>query len=343
MRNEGQFRRRDKRSRPRPLIVFKWGPPELGFRWVSGQEGASSRAGRFLVEVEPHDHEQQRRREAGQALLLRRPRETLVDSPALFRELADLEASEDSIRAFAEEHGWLGIEDDFRQGYLVTKGESYDAWSKEIGDLRHAVELLDMLRKGNAQALHEWAVVESGWPSLSRPLLGELWENAESPRRTEGLAAERCEEIEGGSAEAKARLAIQLLANKRLRKHASAELIDRSDTSAGSLPRGLYLHLAPKDLLGAIWIQFAEALDGESEFRRCAHCKRWFAISPTARQRDSVYCGSPCRMRSYRGRQERARQLHRQGKDVDAIARDLRTTPSRVERWVFGPSEQDPR
>jgi len=42
---------------------------------------------------------------------------------------------------------------------------------------------------------------------------------------------------------------------------------------------GIELCLAPIGLIGAMWLQFALALDGSVDFRRCVVCRTWFACS----------------------------------------------------------------
>ncbi len=99
---------------------------------------------------------------------------------------------------------------------------------------------------------------------------------------------------------------------------------------------GLALRLAPQTLLGAIWLQFAQAVHGGKAFRRCGQCGAWFELSPQTARTNRLFCGGACRSKAHRGRRERACELHRQGKSVKEIARELDSDAASVKRWVAG-------
>jgi hypothetical protein len=62
------------------------------------------------------------------------------------------------------------------------------------------------------------------------------------------------------------------------------------------------LKMIPHDLIGFMWVQFAEAVAGGKEFRQCASCARWMEIAPGQGRPEKVYCSDACRMRAYRKR-----------------------------------------
>jgi hypothetical protein len=91
----------------------------------------------------------------------------------------------------------------------------------------------------------------------------------------------------------------------------------------------------PRNLLGALWLEFAEAYAGK-ELRQCVECKKWFAVRghlPRSRS-DVRYCSVACRNRAYRSRQEQARRMRAEGKSPRAIAKELGSDLETIKRWL---------
>jgi hypothetical protein len=88
----------------------------------------------------------------------------------------------------------------------------------------------------------------------------------------------------------------------------NAHLAGRIDTRLeyDEATRRMAMITLPNSLAGAIWLQFAQAVDARTDFRRCAECRRWFKVAPDAARSDKSYCGGACRARAYRRRKVRA-------------------------------------
>jgi len=101
-------------------------------------------------------------------------------------------------------------------------------------------------------------------------------------------------------------------------------------------PESLGLYFVPTNLLGLIWLQFAEAIVGTRSFRQCSGCKTWIVISRAKEgSRSSRFtCSTACRMRLYYRRQSEARRLRGKGISVTEIARRLSAKPEKVRRWI---------
>ena len=69
------------------------------------------------------------------------------------------------------------------------------------------------------------------------------------------------------------------------------------------------IEISPKDLRGALWLQFAHALCRSSSFKRCEECDRWLQIGPGAARLEKTYCSNACRMRAYRKRKSKRKKL----------------------------------
>jgi hypothetical protein len=70
------------------------------------------------------------------------------------------------------------------------------------------------------------------------------------------------------------------------------------------------LCFVPQYLLGAIWLQFAVAVDGNKGYRNCRQCGRWFEVSPRAGRTDKIFCRGACRSQASRQRRQPAVELH---------------------------------
>lgn len=92
----------------------------------------------------------------------------------------------------------------------------------------------------------------------------------------------------------------------------------------------------PRDLLAAIFLQLAHAIRDGAEPRPCSVCGRAIDFAPGISRPDRQVCSSACRSRSYRARQDRARQFHAQGKSFKQIANELDSEVATVTRWIVG-------
>jgi hypothetical protein len=80
-------------------------------------------------------------------------------------------------------------------------------------------------------------------------------------------------------------------------------------------------------------MQFANAVEGGKEYRRCDTCKTWFEASAHARA-GAKFCRNACRFRAYRIRQAKAREFYAQGVTVSDIATRLNSDDETVKGWL---------
>jgi hypothetical protein len=120
-----------------------------------------------------------------------------------------------------------------------------------------------------------------------------------------------------------ARYYLQRIVNQHLKSAASPQL--RWNVKRHR-PHDLALFFVPGNLLGLMWLQLAEAINGNRQYRRCAGCKTWIVISrATVGSRSSRFtCSNACRMKVCYGRKLEARRLHQQGLGVAEIAARLK-------------------
>jgi hypothetical protein len=96
----------------------------------------------------------------------------------------------------------------------------------------------------------------------------------------------------------------------------------------------LGLYIVPDGLIGALWLQFARAVERDSRFRQCAECGIWFELAPGTARADKQFCSTACRTKAYRKRQAEAARLHGEGHSFKDIADALESDPDTVRGWI---------
>ena len=121
---------------------------------------------------------------------------------------------------------------------------------------------------------------------------------------------------------------MQSLINEHLHHRASPRLLwEQSRDRLG-------LYIVPDGLIGAMWLQFARAVERDAKFRQCPECTTWFEVAPGRGRTDKQFCSNACRTKAYRKRQAEAVRLHGEGRSLEDIARDLDSDPDTVRGWI---------
>ena len=121
---------------------------------------------------------------------------------------------------------------------------------------------------------------------------------------------------------------MQSLINEHLHHRASPRLLWEHERDR------LGLYIVPEGLIGALWLQFARAVERDAKFRQCAECGTWFEVAPGRGRADKQFCSTACRTRAYRKRQAEAARLHGEGRSIEDIARELESDPDTVRGWI---------
>jgi hypothetical protein len=98
--------------------------------------------------------------------------------------------------------------------------------------------------------------------------------------------------------------------------------------------RKVLLRYYPRSLLGAIALQFATAILSERATRICPVCQRYYEVTAQASRNDRLTCSNRCRVRAYRDRQQKARELHREGWTKKRIAAELGSDVTKIKKWL---------
>jgi hypothetical protein len=241
----------------------------------------------------------------------------------LFREFVELQPSEPQILGFANKFGLLtegsNLPVDTEFGRTLVHAETLQLWQDEIRALSLAVSL--------------WDAVGAGGGRLSSELKAAL------VRRELPLTVQRALHVTDDDPTMTALSAIQRQTDAHLRQHVDSRLLFRENQ-----PR-LQLRLQPLNLLGALWLQFALAVDLLKRFVKCAECGAPFEVSRglrTGKRPDAKFCSARCRVGHYRGRIEQAQRLRSSGLSPKQIASKLNARVSVINGWL-GASPTKPR
>jgi len=268
------------------MAAFGWRVAAAGYEWKQS------------VSSKPHLYE---RNVPGKGARIYQP---LIDTPGLFLEFAELRGKDD-IREFADRYGVL-FDRYSEEDYINEKGTywSMDAacgtalvvWQREIGDMRTLVAIWDSITNNKMADLKQ--IVAWKDRAVDYRIVTPRYRASESLTQS-GVPHPFGE----GDLLMPARYALQREINKRL----SDELND-SDRKIACVPRLAWnadgsqsLTIMPPNLLGAMWLQFAQFASGVYQLKRCEGCKRYFQTGAGARKRaDAISCSDACRQRKRR-------------------------------------------
>src|SRR5262249_42108217 len=90
----------------------------------------------------------------------------------------------------------------------------------------------------------------------------------------------------------------------------------------------------PRSLFGAVHLQFSAAILSGRETQVCPVCGRYFEVTALASRNDRLTCSNRCRVRAYRDRQQKARDLHAKNWSLQRIAKELGSEISTIKKWL---------
>jgi hypothetical protein len=342
------------------VFEFVWTVPDEGFRWTEARVLGNDRKPSVATNRSRIDDLTQSVLTDGLTpgsgyFMKRYP--PLKMYTGLFRTFAQLPIEDQgAILKFANEFGNLGVgvplnlaAADDPNRLLGVWGETHAEWMRQIDAMHQALAIWDMFRVRDEAGLRHfirWQDAQfsedgrtptraEGWvysryrgnpnskASLRRPLLSSWW--------TSQLIQPVQDLFTKTDVFMPALFLVQRWVNQQLEHHVSPRLLYHLDL------RKEVVRIVPKNLLGAMWLQLAEAIDGRKDYRTCKECGRWFEISSrqsehrTARR---LFCTEPCKSRDYRRRKDRALELKAKGESLKDIAKDVGTEIATVKRWL---------
>jgi hypothetical protein len=302
---------------PDDLSYFIWSVPESGYQWLRTQAGGQERPGNelFLVDAKPST--------------LRRYY-PLEQENGLFRTFAGTEPTEAGILKFANRYGSLGAGLMIRVApgkepgsHRLGHGEPMRAWYSELSDMRELIALWDAARTANHGPLAE-VIKWHGSRGVSYESGREVFDWIATDREPELLSQFRQGDL-------------VMPALHYLQRHVNKKLADCGVTSRLLWDRKytrLSLYIVPNNLIGCLWLQFARAIDGDRQYRRCPDCRKWFETTPHVTRADRVFCSPTCKASAHRKKIAEARKLRAQGLPIREIAKRLETDVKTAKGWT---------
>jgi hypothetical protein len=180
--------------------------------------------------------------------------------------------------------------------------------------MRFAVRLWDLTKArdltGLAQHVHWFGTDRVVCASNRKWWSSKIGESLPPGERawtiSQNLSAEMFAQIRPGDLIVPALYAMQLEMNSHLVNSSARLLWNRSHTRQE-------LCFLPFHLLSALWLQFAQSVDGNTAYRQCPECGNWFGVAPGTARADKLFCSNTCRARGHRARQLEAQRLHPEG------------------------------
>ena len=318
------------------LVDFLWPVPTAGFRIEAGTFLGTAKPQRCLV-AEPSNEVE-----------LYNP---LVEQRSLFRVFGELGPGDLSIVSFAKRHGMLSegsMTGRSSSHKMALQAEPLSLWKTEIHAMRLAIDLLDALRIHDVAALLRWLSFHKRGSQIRVAYTGQVKGSGILTRlviadESLGINSWRVEFLKEDKVALAGSFALQDMLNRRLTAHVTARTLflcppNRTAALQGgetSVPLGL--RLVPKNLLGALWLQLARAVDEGREYRRCVACEKWMEISLEVFRKNRRTCSERCRQKAQRQRRAQVRKMHSRGLGVEEIAQKLGARPSAVRAWLKKP------
>lgn len=203
------------------------------------------------------------------------------DYPALFLWFAQLDKTPLIIERFANSFGFLGEKELENIIALPTFQENFVAQDRRNSAGERARPNNIEKRMNQELSVKEpyvcWAEPLSHWYSAIEEMREaiHLWDKAKA-----------------GSKDANKKLGTQI--NIKLEKVTPTVYLDTAESS-------LELIVTPKNLLSALWLQLALAVDGRKAYKQCENeaCRSWFEVGKWGSRVDKKYCRNSCKQAVY--------------------------------------------
>lgn len=275
------------RSNP---FIFRWEIEEDGYEWVSQKKKADARlVGRGGLESRMIRYE------------------PLEEFPVLFMEFAKLAPTRDAVRQFANLYGTLFdsydiVETVVQRGRMVG-GSTLRQWKGEIERMDAIVSLWEAIKTQNMTYLRKIIRWNDNGVLYSIKMKGGALLNSVLTHKTDSTFQEMLARFgKRGSVLHPARYALRREINKRIASTATVPRLMWASGARSEMKPDAHMRIAfvPTNLLAALWLQFAQAVTGDFQLRRCTECERYFPVGPGGRRLDSDTCSDKCRQRKKR-------------------------------------------
>lgn len=313
------------------LLDFPWSVVAHGYEWVRGKPHGHawtkqeyeqlSIDNRYLVGRDTYGG-------LGETYQVQRYYPLNKKHADLFQTFASVDPNTVGIQQFADRYGLLGgkytvgvkfitvgprmvelysnrrpdvLATHIRYDDNYTDGEPLIAWMRQILIMKHAVEVWSLLNRRDEAGLREYVRWHHKTFTLVDPETGKKLTHGHAMFTFEDAVGEN--KLVQGETLRPARVLLADLINNNLKGQVTPLTLCHVGLQKTTL------RFVPESLLGALWLQFAQAVDKSHAYKQCEACGKWFDISNGFGARaDKKTCSSTCRKRlSRRLEREKAR------------------------------------
>lgn len=312
-------------------IIFNWSVSASGYRWCSGVARGGPSSGRvddFLTWPTPEDW-----RIGG------RDTDPLQKRELLLMDFSRLDPDDrGGIQLWAQNFGLLREAEapDLPEGpgpFPSAHADSLLTWSQEIFRAKTASDLLDVVYgEREPSGVVRW----KGEPEF-RGESGFEYRASNCGRWLSVPALPQGVRLHPERLKVAARLAIWNVVQEALQGNVDVQpVLDQELEDAR-------LAFKPKDLLAAMWLQFAISRHEKKPVRKCPICGRWTEapVAGPVRATQKRYCKNPsCRVTASERRKKLAQELAAQGHEIGEIAAQVNSLglglskENTIARWV---------
>lgn len=281
------------------MFAFNWEVNKSGYEIVEAPiklkpgEKDGGEIGRFIVRTSP---------------IKERNYKLHMVGPGVFQAFAEVEPTETGALEFARKYGMLSdsrfsqtVISDPKLPYSHRQGELVSVWQREIKEISRITTLWNRTNAGDVEWLAKRIVrpPSTNLISYAEPVGGV------NPFRVattlNSVTVGEVEPLEPGDLIKPARALVARMVDRHLGQSASPRLLFvREGRGQGSAP----MRLIPNDLLGALWLQFAQAVAQDDRYFVCEVCGSWFVAKRMQGSKPMRhYCpGSACKSKAQRQR-----------------------------------------
>ena len=325
------------------LFGFEWDRAVRGYEWFEIESDKD-----FFPLLEPGDEWLLKTKDGGRETY--RP---LEEFTGLYRTFAELSPEKQPVLDFANKSGYLGTTATWHPSQFAPEvedgsvdpviGETLSEWTTHILTMRDAVEVWDLVTSKDRQGLldierkrHLFTAVP---PHRSREMplmelpheeetLADLRHLHDDPRNhyLPGHRPLDPEHVFIGRILETAKSFLTREVNEHLVEQVVTPRLESDDRDQARF------YVVPRNLFGAMWLQFAEAIGQQKRYRRCQLCATQFEISRG--RSDRQFCTTACKTEFHNSKRRKVRELRSKGHPLPKIAKQFDTDIPTVKKWL---------
>lgn len=141
--------------------------------------------------------------------------------------------------------------------------------------------------------------------------------------------------IEKNNYQRAAQFFVQWSINNKLEDvHCSVMWASMIDKTVKRKNNRLELLIEPKSLVSAIWLQFAQSLEGAPELIKCPVCGDYFRIVKGRNRKSRKTCSDACKSKLNRERKRITHEMYRKGASPNQISEEVGSSLNTINRWI---------